>query len=821
MDPNTSNISGGVPKFGKNVRAIETAFAEAMRAAGIEPPQKIEADGRIHRFSTNGRWGDDAGWYVLYADNLPAGAFGCWRSNISEKWRADFDGQLSPAEATAHQHRIEQIERQREADLALRQIKAAEAATKQWETTSLASENHQYLVEKGIKPCGARLHANGGLVIPMRNAKGEICSLQFIAPNGDKRFLTDGRVKGCFCLIGQAESARPVLICEGFATGATIHEATQLPTAVAFTSGNLTPVARALREKHRDFEFIMCADDDVATEDNPGSTQATAAALAVNAKIAVPNFGTDRPDNVTDFNDMAAHLGLSAVADAIASALPVPKANLAEERTEPDADEPVALIRQMPPPGSYPVDGLGSKLALIVRALHEILRSPLAMCANSVLAAIALVAQAHINVELPIGSRARRPVSNYFVTVGRSGERKSATDGLIMASIKIREEELRLARKAQLGKYRDDHEVWTADRRKIVNGKGNKTSKKVDLAALGPEPTEPLLPLISLDEPTTDGLAKLLMKGQPSVGLFSTEGGEFIGGHAMKDDAKLRSAAALSKLWDGEAWTRVRSGDGSHTIADKRFSMHLMAQPDVANLLMADPVLTDQGLTSRFLVTAPRTTMGTRFHREPRDDALTAVAEFNEVMTERLAQPYPLREKTRNDLAPRVLRFLPEARRDWLKFSDDIERLLTPGGELEPITGFAAKMAEHAARLAAVITWWHKPDAEEIDAETLAGAIELVRHYGDEALRLQQAAGIPGDIADAQRLLDWLKERWSEPLVSISDIVQLGPNSLRVARRAKQLVRLLEQHGWLVKEAGSAVIRGQRRRDVWRVVRRG
>jgi hypothetical protein len=169
----------------------------------------------------------------------------------------------------------------------------------------------------------------------------------------------------------------------------------------------------------------------------------------------------------------------------------------------------------------------------------------------------------------------------------------------------------------------------------------------------------------------------------------------------MKDDAKLRSAAGLSKLWDGEPWKRVRAGDGAHTIANKRVSLHLMLQPGVGDVLMSDAVLRDQGLVSRLLMTIPQTSMGTRMHREPPDDAIKTLADFSNLMAERMARPYSLQPKSQNDLAPRALKLSPEARTSWHAFGDRIEKKLAPGGELEPISGFAAKMAEHAARLAA------------------------------------------------------------------------------------------------------------------------
>ena len=324
-----------------------------------------------------------------------------------------------------------------------------------------------------------------------------------------------------------------------------------------------------------------------------------------------------------------------------------------------------------------------------------------------------------------------------------------------------------------------------------------------------------------MEEPTIEGLAKLLLTGQPSVGVFSAEGGEFVGGHAMKDDAKLRSAAGLSKLWDGEAWKRVRAGDGAHTIANKRVSLHLMLQPGVGNVLMSDAVLRDQGLVSRLLMTFPHTSMGTRMHREPPADAIKTVADFTDLMAERIARPYPLQPKSQNDLAPRVLRFSAEARGSWHAFGDRVEKKLAPGGELEPISGFAAKMPEHAARLAAVMTWWANPEAEEIDADTMLNASRLVEHYGSEALHFAHASGLPGDIADAQCLLEWLRGGWIEKHVSIPDIIQFGPNALRVSRRARKVVGVLESHHYLIKEDGPGVTRGKRHREVWRIVQPG
>src|SRR5438046_2475170 len=111
--------------------AIEQ-FRSAIRSAGLEPPETVEPDGQLHRFPTNGKRGDDSGWYVLYADNLPAGAFGCWRNDISETWHADAGRKLTPAEREAHRARVEAVRRAREEEDAKRQAEARTRAEAIW-----------------------------------------------------------------------------------------------------------------------------------------------------------------------------------------------------------------------------------------------------------------------------------------------------------------------------------------------------------------------------------------------------------------------------------------------------------------------------------------------------------------------------------------------------------------------------------------------------------------------------------------------------------------------------------------------------------------
>ena len=149
----------------------------------------------------------------------------------------------------------------------------------------------------------------------------QLCNLQFISDTGSKKYLTGGRVKGCCFFIG--EPGEVVCIAEGFATGASVHEATGHAVAIAFDCGNLLPVATAMHTLFPSARIVIAADDDYRTAGNPGLTKAHNAAAAIGGLIAVPDFGADRPDNGKDFNDLAAHGGLDAVRNCIAKAKPI------------------------------------------------------------------------------------------------------------------------------------------------------------------------------------------------------------------------------------------------------------------------------------------------------------------------------------------------------------------------------------------------------------------------------------------------------------------------------------------------------------------
>ena len=200
----------------------------------------------------------------------------------------------------------------------LKYEKAGSRAKEILDQSTEATDDHPYLLTKEVKSHGLKL-SKGKLVVPLYDQDHILQSLQFISPNGEKKFLGGGRTKGCYYPIGGVPK-KILYVVEGFATAATVQETTGKPVAVAFYANNLKPVVISLREKFPKIEIVICADDDHKTEGNPGITKAVEAAKASRSKIAVPEFDEKRRDKDTDFNDLFHNSGAETVLGCIDNA---------------------------------------------------------------------------------------------------------------------------------------------------------------------------------------------------------------------------------------------------------------------------------------------------------------------------------------------------------------------------------------------------------------------------------------------------------------------------------------------------------------------
>ncbi len=258
-------------------------------------------DGEIYRFHVPGdKQGALNGWYVLYADGIASGAFGSWKAGGTNTWSSREPADHREAEQV--RQRIEQARRQREAEQQRRQLKAANLARRWWRDARRADPDHSYLIAKGVRPHGLRQRGDE-LLVPLY-AGGVLVNLQRIASDGGKRFLFGGRIKGTYSPLGRITPGKPLCICEGWATGATLHES-GYTVACAMNAGNLKPVALALRAEYQTTEIIIAGDDDRLTDGNPGRAAANAAAAACGGLVTFPEWPADAPPTLTDFNDLA------------------------------------------------------------------------------------------------------------------------------------------------------------------------------------------------------------------------------------------------------------------------------------------------------------------------------------------------------------------------------------------------------------------------------------------------------------------------------------------------------------------------------------
>lgn len=300
---------------------IEDAARAACLELGLMPPNHYDRN-KFHIVDVeDGKPGNGAGRIKIFADGK-AGIAHNWRTGEKRSFFVRDDASQKPL-TKAERRRIKSEKKRIQAER-LRRLKDEEAkhdkaalrAAALWQKAQPAPQDHPYLIAKCIQPHGARvgrwlrvIRAEDGttksiaienaLILPLFDAAGRIRSLQAIFPephpllNRSKDFLPSGGLSGLFWWIGS--KSKRVLVCEGFATGATLHEQTGDRVYLAYTANNLMNVAQIVRERLPDTDIVLCADND-SSEGNPGLTKATAAALAIDGRLAVPPIWGDFND---------------------------------------------------------------------------------------------------------------------------------------------------------------------------------------------------------------------------------------------------------------------------------------------------------------------------------------------------------------------------------------------------------------------------------------------------------------------------------------------------------------------------------------------
>jgi phage/plasmid primase-like uncharacterized protein/KaiC/GvpD/RAD55 family RecA-like ATPase len=307
-----SKVLGGpwAPPPEKLVAPPEAQLIDAMRAAGLEPPDEILMDGKIHRFKsgTKGTPGiDKPGWYLVFGDGIPAGRFGCWRMGMEVTWRADVGRKLTEFEEMAHARRINESKVLREAAQERQHQVASETVEKIWLSGVAAHPDHPYLKRKGIQTHGVRTTGDGRLMVPLYDQDGTLSTLQYIDEDGGKLYHPGGKSGGKFWMVGSLDEPGTLFVAEGFATAATIYETTSRPCIVAYSASSLVPVTASLREMYgENQDIVIVADHD---KHGVGQRYADQASAKYGARVVIPPIeGMDANDYAQAGHNLAALL---------------------------------------------------------------------------------------------------------------------------------------------------------------------------------------------------------------------------------------------------------------------------------------------------------------------------------------------------------------------------------------------------------------------------------------------------------------------------------------------------------------------------------
>jgi putative DNA primase/helicase len=308
-----SKVLGGpwAPSPEKRVASPEEQLIDAIQAAGLEPPEHVVLDGKLHRFKSgtkgSAKTGDKSGWYVIFGDGIPAGRFGCWRMGFESPWRADVGRQFSPAEEMAHVRRMAEAKALRDAALEKQHEVAETTVATIWSQASLANAEHPYLKCKGVQPHGARITGDGRLMMPLFGHDGNLCSLQYIDNEGGKLYHPGAEAGGKFWMVGTMDEPGTLYVAEGFATAATIHEATGRPCVVSYSASSIVPVTASLREMYGNGQgIVIVADHD---KHGVGQKYADQASAKYGVRVVMPPIeGMDANDYAQAGHDLTSLL---------------------------------------------------------------------------------------------------------------------------------------------------------------------------------------------------------------------------------------------------------------------------------------------------------------------------------------------------------------------------------------------------------------------------------------------------------------------------------------------------------------------------------
>lgn len=478
-------------------------------------------------------------------------------------------------------------------------------------------------------------------------------------------------------------------------------------------------------------------------------------------------------------------------------------------------DGPMPLRRASQAQAPYPT----SCFLQFADALEDIARltnTPASMVGGTMLAGLSWLAQRLVNIRT---LKYITPLSLYVLIVGNTGDGKSVVEKHLYKRIREKEEALKQVYKEQENLFCIEMKAYERELKKLDARKNlSREEYARELAALEEtRPVAPIEPVFTIGNPNLEGLIRFLRDGLPYIGIFSDEGGILFGGTAFSKDNAMKTIGGLTSVWSDGPLDKLRAGDGVTKLYRRRICASLMIQPEIAETLFNNRLLTGQGYLCRQLVSWPVPMM--KSPEQTEIESLPSVQFFYQQCDRLLA--LEVRTDQGGGIVFDNLTLSNDALEAYKAFFTYIEQNRMANCQYEPVDGYAKRAAEQALRIAGCLSMGLDPARRVIPLEIMEAGITIAQWYLDEVLRITLDDMASPEVLQAEKLLAWLHGRRIVN-TAIKQIAQYGPNSMREKRQVEPIIDLLVDHGWLVPlPEGGKVMMGSKEtyaRQAWKVV---
>ena len=774
-------------------------FRQVLEAAGLLADDVVP-DGILRRCGTSDHPESKNGAFRLFEDGR-----GGWFENHADGrgvqfWTASGREPLTMAERAAYRKEVEQLKAERQRVEAERAESAITAARGYLAGLVLATDGNPYLIKKGVHSVHGLLADGDLLVVPVMDANRRLMSYQRIDADGAKRFAPGAPVAGGWFSIKGDGGA--LLICEGLATGLSLHEATGRTVLCSFSAGNLLAVAEMARSRYPERQIILSADNDTGTEArtgrNPGLEAATGTALAVNGLLAVPGTGGD-------WNDLHTEQGLEAVKTGIDAAGAVESETASAVENWP---EPLGLPDGLPQVDGFEFDLLPETLRPWAADITESMQCPADFVAVAIVAALGAVVGRRVGIRPQQATDWTVSPNQWALLIGRPGVLKSPAMEAALGPLKRLAAMAAETYKTELGDY---------ERAKIADKLRAEASEKSARAALSKNPNADLSGILNVEksEPptmtrfmandtTAAALGELHRQNQNGLLVFRDELVSLLRSLDQEENSEARGFYLTG--WNGDSpytFDRITRGMNLHIPA---VCISLLGSTQPARIAQyvrgAVNGNNDDGLLQRFgLVVWPDVSGGWRdVDRWPDNEAKREAFK----VFERLARLDPRTIGAKQDTGPEgdpdgipYLRFDPAGLglfRDWRQ---DLELRLR-SGDLHP--AYESHLAKYRKLVPGLALISHL--AEGASGPVSRSAVLMALAWGEyletHARRLYASVATP-DAATARAIIAKIRSGALPAVLTVRDIYRPQWTGLTDLETIKSGIKLLVERDWLVE----------------------